>query len=337
MNVFGFSSSEGLSLTIGWGGVGAATCCSGPQIDPCDELPPGSDTPMLRITAPPPRHTDWRDLLQRGENFDRWSANELVRRSHGRLTWAKDGDDDWWIVTPEDKGCVENAKCGYRGSGLRFGPADGSRWSSTPVNRSEMDYISDAWSPLADNCGDGRVHLRPGHPYTMALAQRLVNDSRGALVWAEDGRGDWWIVPRRDQDEVETARLAGAPYLGKGVRALDSSLQGYPITPGDAQAINRAASPLVGDSPHAMIRLRPGADQWDLDLAQRIADVSGGKLCLVQDRDDNQYLIASRDKAWFDHTMRQPDEGVHVCDRHRRHHERPVQRDQLDWIASIMG
>ncbi|HEX6705243.1 MAG TPA: hypothetical protein VF169_10835 [Albitalea sp.] len=337
MYVFGFSTGEGLSLDFEWNKFDF--------VDPDDGSWRGehglrNDSPSCEHRpAPYPgathRQTHLADILPIGEPFDTKTANELIRQGRGRLTWAKDGADNWWIVAPQHKDCVENAECGYRGPGLKFGPADGSCQSNSPVDSSELEYIRNAWTPLADNGHDGRVHLEPGHAYTTPLAQRLVEQSRGALRWAEDGNGDWWVVPQRDMDKVEQARRAGEPYAGRGVRVLDSSLHGYTITPGDAQVFNEAASTLVGDTPHAMIRIRPGTDGWNVDLAQRVADMSGGKLCVVTDAQQNQYLIARRDKNWFDLHMRRPDQCIHVGERRRRH-DMWVQQEDLDWIGQIV-
>lgn len=153
--------------------------------------------------------------------------------------------------------------------------------------------------PLAGQGPDAAVQLREGQPYSPLLGQRLIDASGGELAWGQDGRGDWWLLPRDELDEIDRARRRCEPWEGRGVRALDACMRGYDVGEGDAEELDELASPLCGDAPRARLPLRPGHDAWSRDLAGRLCGMSGDRLRLVSDPHGNWYMARSSDADWF--------------------------------------
>jgi hypothetical protein len=91
----------------------------------------------------------------------------------------------------------------------------------------------------------------------------------------------------------------------------------------------------AGDGPMTAFPLRPGVDGWSVDLAQRMADASEGRLQVVQDRDGCHWLIASRDRERFERAHGRPDEGVNVWGPGDALDYLVRDRD-IDWINVVM-
>ena len=128
--------------------------------------------------------------LQPGSTADYRTADDLVNASQGRLVWAKDRHDDWWVVRREDRRHVEHARHGYRGQGLHYGNGE-APVSQCPVN---LDDISTCVAPVgrfaaggpAPRCSCGLAR-RARPTWGSSWSTRAVRDCRGARMVAATG------------------------------------------------------------------------------------------------------------------------------------------------------
>jgi len=271
--------------------------------------------------------------LQPGSATDYRTADDLVSGSHGRLVWAQDRHDHWWVVRREDRRHVEHARHGYHGPGLRYGDGN-SPVSDRPVDLDDIQYLRGAGSSLCGWWPGARVALRSGQSCSVHVGQSLVDQSNAQLSWAQDGRGDWWAVLRGDRDAVERCLRNGSGFSGGGVRLLDRSMRGQPVGDSGIDWLNAASTPYVGGM-GASFMLQPGVDTWTMGLGQRLAGASGGLLSLLQDNQGNAWLAQSEMADGFDAGAPWSGGGIQIpWDGAGGNYQ--VQAEQLDWINSMM-
>ena len=262
------------------------------------------------------------DRLEPGGFIGFRAADDLVESSRGRLAWAKDADDHWWIVKREDRRRVEHAASGYDGPGVRYGDGD-LPLSDTPIDIDTIQYLKSGRRPLVGPWPGACVELRAGQTCSLHRGQSIVDRSGGLLSWGQDGRGDWWVLLRGDRDAIERCLVDGRPHVGAGVKLLDRAMRGLPIRDVDLDWLNGASTRLVGDD-DARFVLRPGVDSWSQSIAQRLARASFGALRMVTGDAGDMQLAGdgANGVQYIALPSSSPDPR----------YDYTVQRQQMDWI-----